>query len=377
MNNNQFQQLEQLQHLQHTKILFISRAYPPIVGGIENQNFELGKWLGKIADVTIIANKKGKKFLPFFLPYAILKSLFTAEKYDAILLGDGVLGIIAWFAKLFYKKPVICVVHGLDLTYKSNFYQKFWVNKFLRYSVDKFIAVGNETVKVAIEKGILSEKIVFIPNGIDTEKFVGDYSKQDLEKIIGEKADSKNFILTSGRLAKRKGVAWFIRNVLPKLSENIVYIVAGNGPDRENIENAIRETNLKSRVKLLGYIEDKTRNILFNTCDLFIQPNIKVQGDMEGFGLSVIEAASCKIPVLASRLEGLKDAIMDEENGFLVESENPEVLIDKINELLSDDNFRQEFGEKARQYIIGNFRWEIIVKRYLEEIEKTIENSKS
>ena len=117
------------------KILFISRAYPPIVGGIENQNYELGKWLGKIADVTIIANKKGKKFLPFFLPYAIVKSLLIARKYDAVLLGDGVLGIIAYKLKFFYpKKPIICVVHGLDLTFKSGIYQKLWVNIFLKYS---------------------------------------------------------------------------------------------------------------------------------------------------------------------------------------------------------------------------------------------------
>ena len=110
------------------KILFISRAYPPIVGGIENQNYELGKWLGKITDVKIIANKKGKKFLPFFLPYAIVKSLIIARKYDAILLGDGVLGIVAYKLKFFYaKKPIICVIHGLDLTFKSAIYQKLWV----------------------------------------------------------------------------------------------------------------------------------------------------------------------------------------------------------------------------------------------------------
>jgi len=357
------------------KILFISRAYPPIVGGIENQNFELGKWLGKITGVKIIANKKGKKFLPFFLPYAIVKSLIIARKYDVILLGDGVLGIIAYKLKLFFpKKPIICVIHGLDLTFKSAIYQKLWVNKFLRYGVDKFIAVGNETARVAKEKGIPENKVIFIPNGIDTEKFFEVHSREELEKIIKESVRDKKFILTSGRLAKRKGMAWFIRNVLPKLPENVIYIVAGDGPDKENIRNAISEKNLEKRTKLLGYVSDEDRNILFNTCDLFVQPNIKVPGDMEGFGISVIEAASCKIPVLASRLEGLQDAIKDGQDGFLIEPENPQAWISKINELLSDDNFRKEFGEKSRQFVVDNFRWEVIAKKYLEEIEKTIKN---
>ena len=73
---------------------------------------------------------------------------------------------------------------------------------------------------------------------------------------------------------------------------------------------------------MLGYVTDETRDILFNTCDVFVQPNIKVAGDMEGFGISVIEAASCEIPVIASNIEGLKDAIKDGQNGFLVESGN-------------------------------------------------------
>jgi phosphatidylinositol alpha-1,6-mannosyltransferase len=355
------------------KILFISRAYPPIIGGIENQNWELGKWLGKIAEVTIIANKGGKKFLPFFLPYAALKSLFLARKYDAILLGDGVLGILAYKLKFFYpKKPVVCVVHGLDLTFKSIIYQKFWVNKFLKNSVDKFIAVGNETVKVAKEKGISENKIVFIPNGINTEKFYKECDQKKLEEILHENLQNKKIILTSGRLVKRKGVAWFIENVLSRLPENIIYIVAGDGPDKENIQNSVQKIQLPGRVKMLGRVSNETRNILFNTSDIFVQPNIKIVGNMEGFGLSVIEAASCKKVVLVSNIEGLKDAIIDGQNGFLVESGNAESWAKKINELLSDDSFRQEFGEKARQYVIDNFRWEIIAKKYLDEIKKTL-----
>jgi len=75
--------------MKNVKILFISRAYPPIVGGIENQNYELGKWLGRIADVKIIANTHGRKFLPLFAPYALLRAVLNISKYDVLLLGDG------------------------------------------------------------------------------------------------------------------------------------------------------------------------------------------------------------------------------------------------------------------------------------------------
>lgn len=355
------------------KILFISRAYPPIVGGIENQNWELERWLGKIAEIKIIANKRGKKFLPFFLPFAAIKSLIIARKYDAILLGDGVLGIIAYKLKFFYpKKPIICVIHGLDLTFESAIYQKLWVNKFLKNNVDKFIAVGNETARIATEKGISPEKVVFIPNGVDTEKNLCNSSKRDLEKIIGENLENKKIILTSGRLAKRKGVAWFVENVLPKLPEKVYYIIAGQGPDQKNIERAVLKTNSQKRVKLLGYVTDKTRNILYNSCDLFIQPNIKMHGDIEGFGISVIEAAACRLPVVASELEGLKDAIKHEQNGFLIEPHNAEAFKEKITELLENELERKAFGEKARQFVVDNYSWDKIAKKYLEEIEKNL-----
>ncbi|MFC1756401.1 glycosyltransferase family 4 protein [Patescibacteria group bacterium] len=354
------------------KILFISRAYPPVVGGIENQNYELSKWLSKIAEVKIIANKGGKKFLLIFLPWVLLRTLFLFRHYDVILLGDGVLGIVGYVLKLFYKKPVISVVHGLDLTFKNVLYQKLWVGLFIK-KLDKLIAVGNETIRVGVSKGISKEKFVFVPNGVDPEKNLKSHLRSELESIIDENLTGKKVILTSGRLAKRKGAAWFIENVMPSLPKNIIYIISGDGPDKENIENVIKKSELGNQVKTLGYVNDNTRNILFNTSDLFVQPNIKIEGDMEGFGISVIEASACKLPVIASRLEGLKDAIKDGQNGFLVEPGNVDSYAAKINELLSDDDFRKEFGEKARQFVIENYSWDKISKKYLEEIKEVIE----
>ncbi|HBP00687.1 MAG TPA: TetR family transcriptional regulator [Candidatus Moranbacteria bacterium] len=366
------------------KILFISRAFPPVVGGIENQNYELSKWLPKVdgMEVETIANTRGRKFLPFFAPYALAKTLFLLPKYDAVLLGDGVLAVLGWLIKLFSNKPVISVVHGLDINWNSKslgvwyekllvaIYQKLWVGVFLK-KIDRFIAVGNETVNVAVKHGISEKKVVFIPNGVDTEKFIGDHSREKLAEILKENLEGKHVILTSGRLAKRKGVAWFIENVMPILPFNVLYVVAGDGPDKANIQAAVTKKNLSDRVKLLGYVSDQTKDVLMNTCDLFIQPNIKIEGDLEGFGISVIEATSCKLPVVASRLEGLKDAIKDQQNGFLVEPHDASGYATKITELLSNETFRKEFGSKARQFAIDNYQWSKIAERYAAEIRKT------
>ncbi len=365
------------------KILFISRAYPPTVGGIENQNFDLSIWLGRIAEVKIVANKHGRKFLPLFAPYALFYAIWNLRKFDAILLGDGVLSFIAWSIKIFSRKPILSVVHGLDVNYNSSslgvwyekfliiLYQKLWVKIFLP-SIDRFIAVGNETVRVLREANIPAEKIVFVPNGVDPGKYQENFTRADLEKFLGEDLQDFKILMTSGRLARRKGVAWFIRNVLPRLPENVIYIVLGDGPDKKNVTDAIKESDSKNRIRFIGKKSNEVRDMLFHTCDIFVQPNIKIPGDMEGFGISVIEAVYAGIPVIAANLEGLKDAIKDNRNGFLVETGDIEGYVKKINELLSDDAYRQNFGQQARRYILDNLTWEKISKRYLEEIEKTI-----
>jgi phosphatidylinositol alpha-1,6-mannosyltransferase len=350
------------------KILFISHSYPPIVGGVENQNFELYTWLSKITEVKLLANKK-RWLIPFFLIYASIKAIFSVKKYDVILLGSCLLGNVGWLVKKFSQKPVLSVAHGLDLTWKNKIYQKLWIKKFI-LSLDKLIAVGNETIAAGINRDIPKEKFVFIPNGVDTEKHFQFHAKDELEKIIGEKLDGRKTILTTGRLAAHKGIDWFCENVMPKMEENILYIIVGDGEKKDEIKKVIEKNNLKSKVKMLGYINDNDRDILYNTADVYVKPNIKVEGTMEGFGLVAIEAASCKIPVVASNLEGLKDAIKDGQNGFLIEPYDTCGYVKKINELLADDNLRKEFGEKARQFVVENYSWEKISKKYLEEIKK-------
>ncbi|CAK0745363.1 Glycosyl transferase, group 1 family [Gammaproteobacteria bacterium] len=353
------------------KILFISHAYPPTVGGVENQNYELSTWLAKIADVKVIANRHGKKLLPIFMPFALLAGLFLLPRYDVVLLGNALLAPIGWILKIVYRTPVITVVHGLDLTFSNWIYQTCWVGFFVK-KLDKLIAVGNETIRVAEEKGIAKERLVFIPNGIDVGKYDATFSRTDLEEMLGEQLKEKYVILTSGRLVRRKGVAWFIRNVIPHLSENIVYIVAGDGADKKDVHNAIQEQCLSDRVKILGYVTDRERDLLFHTCDLFVQPNIKVSNDLEGFGISVIEAAFCRLPVIAARLEGLQDAIKDGHNGFLVESGNVSAWVSKITETLANRDLRKNLGEKSRRFVIENYRWEKISRVYLQEIEQVL-----
>ena len=361
------------------KILFISHTYPPIVGGVESQNYNLALGLSRIAQVKIIANGNGKWWLPVFLPVTFLRALFLMTMYDACLVGNGVLAPIP-------KKKFFSVVHGLDITFahKESFLGRTYrtINIPALKKLDKLFMVGNETIKQAVKIGIPRERCVFIPNGVSIADLKKDFGRADLSKLLGEDMENKKVILRLGRFVPHKGTAWFIGNVMPKLErDDIIMIATGHrvakntagDPDNfSDCEKAIQENHLEGRVKLLPNLPQSDLEVLLNTVDLAVSPNIQYGNSMEGFGINVIEAAACERVVIASNLQGLADAVKDGQNGFLVESGNAEQWVKKIEAIFAaGPEFQKTFGEKARKFVEENYTWEKISKRYLEEIVRT------
>ena len=351
------------------KVLFISRAFPPVIGGIEQQNQSIANALTKCCDTQIIVNRYGKKLLPLFLPYATLRALLVAHRYDVVLLGDGVLAAIGAIIRRFSRKPVVCIVHGLDLTFSNRIYQRFWIGRFLP-RLDRLIAVGNATIDQGTARGIPADRFTFIPNGVDTTPSVRACDRKQLEQQLSRPLPGR-ILLTLGRLVERKGVAWFIEHVLPKLDSSLTYLVAGNGPERENIAAAIQRQQLQDRVVMLGEVTDNARELLFACADLFIQPNIPVAGDIEGFGLVVLEAAERELPVVAANIEGLQDAIKDGYNGFLVTAGDTAAWQKRIETLLGNPAGLRQAGKQARTYVHAHSTWDLIATRYAEILAQT------
>jgi phosphatidylinositol alpha-1,6-mannosyltransferase len=256
------------------------------------------------------------------------------------------------------------------------------VNVVSLKKMDKLFMVGNATIEEALKCDIRKNQCSFIPNGINPGEFSEQFERKEMAKALNEDIDSKKIIFRLARFVPHKGTSWFIENVMPKLPENVMLVAAGGrvgkntAGDRDDFADCVRltkEKGLESRVKLFPNISEEKKKILLATADLVVSPNIRTPGTMEGFGINVIEASACGRVVVASAMEGLLDAVQDGENGFLVEPGNTDAWVSKINELLAKDEFRTEFGEKARKYTIDNYSWEKIAKRYLEEMEKAFQ----
>lgn len=330
------------------KVLFITRKYPPQTGGMESFSYGLINNIQCGKD-TVILNKKQINLI-WWLPYALIISLFKAKKADIIHLGDGLLAPLGLILKKITRRPVAVTVHGLDVSYNNWLYQKINVAS-LKY-LDKIICVSESTRQDCLQRHVPENKLTIIPDGIDANKYTINYKLHTTHYVL----------LTVGRLVKRKGVEWFIREVMPQLEKNIQYWVVGKGPEQEKIIKAIQEKNLQDMIKLLGFVSEEKIKEIYYQADLFIMPNIAVKGDREGFGIVALEASASGLLVIASDLEGIKDAVKDGQNGFLVKPQNASEFITKINQLLVSNN---DLRQKVRKYTVDNFSWPIICQKYV------------
>jgi glycosyltransferase involved in cell wall biosynthesis len=312
------------------KVLFIARTYPPSVGGLQKFCIDFYTNYKKIGDIDLLANTGGNIAMPIFVLKVLIALIFRSRNYDVIHFSDAVLASLLPVAKAFSNAQVTFTVHGLDIVYSRFGYQKL-ILPFLRRA-DRAFAVSQYTLEQCVHRGFPMDKLKVIPNCINFE-YLPSLSQQDKEKIITKfKIDlrGKKVLLTVGRLIKRKGHIWFIKNVLTRLSEEYIYVIAGSGPESDAIKFVIQECGLSGRAYLLGRVSEDEKKYLFQMADLFIMPNISVEGDQEGFGIVLLEAGGYGIPVIASNLEGIQDAVIEGKTGRLLQEGDKQEFINAI-----------------------------------------------
>ena len=186
----------------------------------------------------------------------------------------------------------------------------------------------------------------------------------------------KQIILFVGRLARRKGVKEFIENSLATIIQelpDVRFVVVGDNPKESlthrddvlgEIKAAIAEMRLQDHVYLLGALEDHDVIKLYHACDVVILPALAVAGDVEGFGIVLLEAAAAARPVVTTRIGGISDAIEHKASGILVAPEDYRLMSQSIIDLLSDHKTRSAIGEYAKKRVKETFCWDSIISRY-------------
>lgn len=347
------------------RFLFITRNYPPKVGGLEAYSFSLINEFERRNQTYKITLTKSNRHLFWFFPYSLIKALHSCWKYQIayIHLCDALLSPIGVLLKILTQAKISVSVVGLDITYRNFFYQLL-VPLCVR-QMDQVVCISRATRDECISRGIPSGRCAVIPIGVNPADTYLSQSREavrhELEKVTNISVQNHTVLLTVGRLVKRKGVAWFVEHVMPQLDARYLYFIVGEGPEKDRIQKLVAHHQLENSVYLLGKRSNEERNILFNASDIFIMPNILVRGDVEGFGIVAIEAGSCGMPVIASNIQGIRDAVLDGKSGLLVEERNANAYLTAIQNMKLD-------RERIRTSVISTFNWATIYDQYYETL---------
>ncbi|MDD5669048.1 MAG: glycosyltransferase family 4 protein [Candidatus Omnitrophica bacterium] len=361
------------------KILFITRNFPPQKGGLETTAFWLVYSLRKKEQVILLKWGGCRKLLLLCFPYFLcIASLFILRgSCDIIYLHDGMLAPLGLILKIF-RKPAVITIHGLDITYKNKLYQ--FVVPACVSRLDSIICISEATKKECLARNIPERKIHLIPDGFNDCYYIHNADKETLKKEADRKfglnIGNNKIIFSVSRLVERKGIHWFVDEVIPLLKEsheNFLYLIAGEGGMRDKIEESIRIKKIGKWVKLLGKLSEADLKLFFNISDIFVMPNLPLKGDIEGFGVAALEAASCKVVVVASNLEGIKDALLNGEAGILVPSLNAVNFKNELLTLIENDELRVILGNNVRNSVLAHFLWEDIALKYLDVLKGHLE----
>lgn len=378
------------------RLLFVSHSLPPVdrpldnVGGMQRVAIDLHNSLLAHTGVTSSAlvlrapwSRRGY-LTPMFLAQAVreIRRLARAREIDAVLFSSMVTAAVAVPLKSVLKRNGIvtaAIVNGLDATTPTWPYPLL-VRKIFE-SVDIVLPISRATAEACHARGLARSKSEVVLLGIRHDRFMAGGDKSSARDALVHAIQSRQpgaipgLILSSvGRLVPRKGVEWFVSNVMPKLPADVHFVVAGEGEERARIETAIQRHSLGSRVTLLGRVTDEELENVYRGSDLFLMPNVPVTGDMEGFGLVMLEAGLCGLPVIASDMEGISDVVSEGQNGILIESGQAEEFAGAIMRFYQDQDLLAASSARARLYTASRFGWAGVIDRYLEVIRELREN---
>lgn len=243
---------------------------------------------------------------------------------------------------------------------------------FTRAFTEADIVTGISTFlgEWARRRGYTGE-FVLVPNAANTAHF----SQEFPEAVINSVKDTlgKNmgdiFLITTSRLVHKNAVDDVIR-ALPKLPENVSFIVLGTGPDEEMLKRLAADLGVTKRVQFVGHIPHGEMPKYLHASDIFIRASRS-----EGMGSSFIEAFAAGVPVIATQEGGLSDILFDEKRnpgvpitGWAVDKDSPDQIAEAVKEIMARPEKVRAVVATAKELAIARYDWDLIAKTMREKV---------
>lgn len=357
------------------KILIITSEFPPEPGGIGNHAYNLAKYLSKNTyNVTVLSDQRIEKDSAFdkkqsfkvyrtqlkkirFLMY--FSRVFLALKLiknNEVIITSGKFSLwIGALATFFFNRKYLAVIHGTEVNYKSKI-----LHNSINFSLKRhntIVAVSNYTKSLVSNLDL--KRCVVINNGFEA------FGK---EVVIDKKISSSPNLVTIGSVTERKGQINVIK-ALPYLIEEfpaIHYHIVGTPKEKEVYIEIAKKIKVEKHITFYGKVSDVKKQKVLQQSDIFVMlSNNTSTGDVEGFGIAILEANSLGLPAIGSKNCGIEDAVEEGFSGCLIDPKDYNGFKESINKLLKDKNF---FNKNAREWS-KEFTWNNVINKYINEIE--------
>lgn len=386
--------------------LLLAQDFPPMGGGIARLHGELARrypagelivstpqdpdaaevdsQLGVVDRLPISRHRT--KTLPGLLLWS-RRAAGLAREHRARFVYCGNLKPAGYPARWVYERtrtPYCVFLYGADLLSEQHKYHRSGLKRRSARAI-----LGGAAVLVAISQwtrdlalSVLGElgldghgqRLRVVHLGTDPDHFRPGVDSTGVRERFGLGEAGTRWLLTVARLEPHKGVDTVI-TALPAIcarAPEVRYAVAGSGAERERLEKLAHKTGVADRVRFLGHVSERDLPALYNGATVYVGASRRAERiGAEGFGIALVEASACGLPVVAGDSGGIPDAVRDGETGYLVPPEDPAAFAEAICRLLADPALARRIGSGGRRAVETYFNWDRVV-RDLRAIESEV-----
>jgi glycogen(starch) synthase len=378
-------------------VMMFTWEFPPrVIGGISPHVFFLSKSLAKngvkvhvvtcdfpgapahevIDGVEVHRVDSYKNPAPDFATWVYLMNLNMQKeaasivnklrgKIDVFHAHDWLVAAAGIGLKHVFRKPLLVTMHSTEIGRRDGLHTDtekmiHETEAWLTYEAWKVICCSNYMIShVKWAFGLPEDKIVMIPNGVNTHVYEDSESENYGAFRAKFALPEEKIVLYVGRLVYEKGIHVLI-NAIPKVLEkvNAKFIIVGSGYMKEQLLNIVRSMKLEQKVLFMGFADEETLLRLQKCADVSVVPSL-----FEPFGIVALEAMAAKSPVVVSDTGGLSEIVDHDATGFKAYPNDPDSLAWGISKILLDENYEKNLIENAYKKVQEKYNWERIAQQ--------------
>jgi phosphatidyl-myo-inositol dimannoside synthase len=213
-----------------------------------------------------------------------------------------------------------------------------------------------------LEIGATPDRVRVVPLGADHEFFRPGVDVRAVRERYG--LEDGRWLLSVARLTRHKGIDTALQ-ALAQLAGRypaLRYAVVGVGEEQAALEREAHALGVADRVRFLTSVPDQDLPALYNSAEIYLGVSRLMEQRVEGFGISLVEASACGVPVVAGRSGGIPAAVRDGETGLLVDAERADDVAAAVSRLLDDEVLRARLGAAGRRAVESRYNWDRVTR---------------